>query len=78
MKKVLSLWLVIMVISVSLWGCGGGEKRSITAFCGSASKPAMEEAAQAFTERTGIEVLLNFSGSGTMLAQMKVDMRKVC
>ena len=38
-----------------------------------ASKPAMEEAARVFEEETGITVFLNFSGSGTMLAQMKIS-----
>ncbi len=45
----------------------------ITAFVGSVSKPAMEEAAQVFEQKTGIRVYLNFSGSGTMLAQMKLS-----
>jgi molybdate transport system substrate-binding protein len=54
-------------------GCAGEESRSITAFCGSASKPAMEEAALTFEQGTGIKVFLNFGGSGTMLSQMKVS-----
>ena len=33
----------------------------------------MEEAAKAFEEETGIKVYLNFGGSGTMLAQMKLS-----
>jgi molybdate transport system substrate-binding protein len=33
----------------------------------------MEEAALAFEEETGIKVYLNFSGSGTMLSQMKIS-----
>ena len=59
---------VIHIIS----GCSGGEHKNITAFCGSASKPAMEEAAQAFEEKTGIKVYLNFGGSGTTLSQLKI------
>ena len=54
-------------------GCDGEEQREITAFVGSASKPAMEEAARAFEEETGIKVYLNFGGSGTVLAQMKLS-----
>ena len=64
--------LVIILVNVSI-GCTGKETGSITVFCGSASKPAMEEAAVAFNEETGIEVFLNFGGSGTMLSQMKVS-----
>jgi len=71
MIKKLVLLLVCMVIIIPFGGCGEDEK-SITAFCGSASKPAIEEAAQAFEEETGIKVYLNFSGSGTMLSQMKI------
>jgi molybdate transport system substrate-binding protein len=32
----------------------------------------MEEAAKAFEKKTGIKVYLNFSGSGTMLSQLKI------
>jgi molybdate transport system substrate-binding protein len=64
------LAVIIMCFGI---GCAGEESASITAFCGSASKPAMEEAAVAFEEETGIKVFLNFGGSGTMLSQMKVS-----
>jgi len=72
MKKLLVLLFVGLLVFIPVSGCFGGEEKSITAFCGSASKPAMEEAAQAFEEETGIKVYLNFSGSGTMLSQMKI------
>jgi len=62
-----------MMLFISVTGCAEGGQRTLTAFCGSASKPAMEEAARAFEEKTGIEVYLNFSGSGTMLSQMKIS-----
>jgi len=65
--------LLFMVVFLPFGGCAGGEQKIITAFCGSASKPAMEEAAQAFEQETGIKVYLNFSGSGTMLSQMKLS-----
>jgi molybdate transport system substrate-binding protein len=45
----------------------------IRAFCGSASKPALEEIGRIFQERTGIRVVLYFSGSGTALSQMKLS-----
>jgi len=51
-----------------------GEER-ITAFCGAASKPALEEAARTFEANTGIKVDLQFSGSGTMLSQLKMSRR---
>ncbi len=46
--------------------------RSIEVFAGSASKPATEEAAKLFEERTGAKVVLHFGGSGQMLAQIKL------
>jgi molybdate transport system substrate-binding protein len=72
MKKLFVLLLAGLMVFIPVNGCSGGEEKSITAFCGSASKPAMEEAAQAFEEETGIKVYLNFSGSGTMLSQLKI------
>ena len=45
----------------------------IIVFCGSASKPAMEEAALQFEEDYGIGVELHFGGSGTVLSQMKMS-----
>lgn len=61
--------LLIFLLS----GCAKGKSETITAFCGSASKPAMEEAARVFEERTGIRVYLNFGGSGVVLSQMKLS-----
>ena len=73
MKKLVILLVLVLVVFIAVGGCAEEEQETITAFCGSASKPAMEEAAQAFTETTGIKVYLNFSGSGTMLSQMEVS-----
>ena len=72
MKRLLILLVAVLLFSLPLYGCSQGEQKTITAFVGSASKPAMEEAAQAFEEETGIKVYLNFSGSGTMLSQLKI------
>ena len=68
-----SLLVVLMIGLCSAEGRAAG--RTITAFCGSASKPAMEEAASQFEQETGIRVDLHFSGSGTMLSQMKMARR---
>ena len=77
MRKSIGLLLTVILAGLALiasaGGCAQEKQESITAFCGSASKPAMEEAAQVFEETTGIKVYLNFSGSGTMLSQMKVS-----
>lgn len=65
------MFLFGLLIAISFSGCSGGGN-SITVFAGSASKPAMEEAARAFEEETGIKVYLTFGGSGTMLSQLKI------
>jgi molybdate transport system substrate-binding protein len=49
--------------------------RSIELFVGSASKPATEEAARLFEEKTGAKLVLHFGGSGQMLAQIKLAQR---
>ncbi|MBN1160378.1 MAG: molybdate ABC transporter substrate-binding protein [Dehalococcoidales bacterium] len=54
-------------------GCDKGGPARLAAFVGSASKPAMEEAAAAFEKETGIKVYLNFGGSGAMLSQMELS-----
>lgn len=72
MKRLLLL-LLGLVILIPASGCAKTSQKEITVFCGSASKPATEEAAEAFEEESGIKVYLNFSGSGTMLAQMKIS-----
>jgi len=73
MKRLLILLLAGLLILIPLGGCSQGQQKTITAFCGSASKPAMEEAAKTFEEKTGVKVYLKFSGSGTMLSQMKIS-----
>ena len=65
---------VLLIVALSVSTAGAGE-REIMAFCGSASKPAMEEAAKMFEAKTGIKVMLQFGGSGTMLSQMKLSGR---
>lgn len=65
--------MVGLLVLLPISGCANGERETITAFCGSASKPAIKEAAKVFEQKTGIKVYLNFSGSGTMLSQMKLS-----
>jgi molybdate transport system substrate-binding protein len=72
LKKLVPLSLLLLLVFVS-WSCDKGEPVTLTAFVGSASKPAMEEAAAAFEKETGIKVYLNFGGSGTMLSQIELS-----
>jgi molybdate transport system substrate-binding protein len=73
-SAVFVLFSLLLLLPLSFGGCTVAEQsKTITAFCGAASKPAMEEAAKAFTEKSGIPVYLNFGGSGTVLSQMKIS-----
>jgi molybdate transport system substrate-binding protein len=47
--------------------------KTITVFAGSASKPALDDAAAAFKKETGITVYCTYGGSGTVLSQMKIS-----
>jgi molybdate transport system substrate-binding protein len=67
--KRICLALIAVMSLVIFAGCVGRPK-ALNIFCGSASKPAMEEAIQVFTAETGIEVYGNYGGSGAMLSQM--------
>ena len=49
--------------------------KTLELFIGSASKPATEEAADAFEAKTGCKMLLHFGGSGKMLSEMKLGKR---
>lgn len=61
----------LMILGYLSLGPRGEEK--IIAFCGSASKPALEAAALAFERKTGIRVELQFGGSGAMLSRMEIS-----
>lgn len=63
------------VLGVVFSGCTKKTPRSIELFVGSATKPAVEEAAQIFEKKTGVKVLLHFGGSGKMLSEMKLAQR---
>jgi molybdate transport system substrate-binding protein len=66
--------IILTILLVASGRLFAGDER-ILAFCGAASKPAMEEAAEIFHKQTGIKVDLNFGGSGTMLSQIKLSRR---
>jgi molybdate transport system substrate-binding protein len=47
--------------------------KEISVFAGSASKPALDEAAKVFEQQTGVKVFLTYGGSGTVLSQMELS-----
>jgi molybdate transport system substrate-binding protein len=68
-----NLVLVLLLTIIPIAACSPEESGAITTFCGSASKPPLEESARAFRQKTGITVYLNFGGSGSVLSQMKLS-----
>jgi len=75
MRKLFLCLVILAVVCISSGTVSFASNEKILAFCGAASKPAMEEAAEIFQKQTGIKVDLNFGGSGTMLSQMKMARR---
>jgi molybdate transport system substrate-binding protein len=62
------------LLTATLSGCSKSP-RSLEVFVGSATKPAIEEAAQVFEKKTGVRVLLHLGGSGKMLSEIKLARR---
>jgi len=54
---------------------GHSSPKGLLIFAGAASKPATEEVAKIFQEKTGIPVDVIFGGSGFVLSQMKLSKR---
>jgi len=76
MKKLIIIAATcVAILAVSAYGLSASiaTSENILAFCGSASKPALEEAAATFENETGIKVELQFGGSGTVLSQMEIS-----
>ncbi|MBU0996094.1 MAG: molybdate ABC transporter substrate-binding protein [Proteobacteria bacterium] len=66
------LLMVLLIVCIG-WENGFAEMQSITVFCGSANKPAMEEIAAKFKEDKNVEVNMIFGGSGTLLSQIELS-----
>jgi molybdate transport system substrate-binding protein len=47
--------------------------KEVSVFAGSASKPALDEAASVFGKQTGAKIYLTYGGSGTVLSQMELS-----
>jgi molybdate transport system substrate-binding protein len=78
--------LIGVVLIISLAGCSDQPVspttsqtnsslagKEISVFAGSASKPALDEAARTFEKQTGIKVYITYGGSGTVLSQMELS-----
>lgn len=71
----LACWLTAALALQLAAGCSGeqGEPRSLTVFCGSANKPAMERIARLYEQERKVKVELIFGGSGTLLSQIELS-----
>ncbi len=70
-KVIKFLWTTIFLILFIAPNSDSSSKK-ILIFAGAASKPATEEVAKAFQNKSGITVDLTFGGSGFVLSQMKL------
>ncbi len=61
------LWVILIFRNAR------AEIDSMTVFCGSANKPAMEEIASLFERKENIKVHMIFGGSGTLLSQIQLS-----
>lgn len=73
MNKLVMGLLVATVLICSGWEKIFADTQSITVFCGSANKPAMEEIAAKFKQDKNVEVNMIFGGSGTLLSQIELS-----
>ncbi len=86
-KSMILVFLSCVLMIMSLTGCSSQSTSSnttsiassplsdkeISVFAGSASKPALDEAAAVFEKQTGVKVFLTYGGSGTVLSQMELS-----
>ncbi len=75
-KLLLASMAIIAILATGVaivWSQYASESTKIFAFCGAASTPVLEEAAQAYEEKTGTKVELTFGGSGTVLSSMEIS-----
>lgn len=68
MKQLLILLCLIGVPNLA-------QAAELTVFAGSASQPPLEELADSYRQRTGVEVTIHFGGSGAMLNQIQLTGR---
>jgi molybdate transport system substrate-binding protein len=65
-----ALILAVLVLTQPLFIPSQANSEELLVFAGSASKPATEEAAKAYEEKTGVKINIIFGGSGFVLSQM--------
>ena len=69
------LILAVLVLTQPFFGNSQAGAEEILVFAGAASKPATEEAAKLYEQKTGVRVTITFGGSGFVLSQMALAKR---
>jgi molybdate transport system substrate-binding protein len=54
-------------------GCGGGEKDSLTLFCGAGIRPPAADLVEAFEREHGITIATDYAGSEVLLSRLKLN-----
>ena len=75
MRTLLASGCVAVLIAIFFIIGAGDDASALEVFAGSASKPALEACARLYESGNDVKVDLHFSGSGTMLSQMKMTGR---
>lgn len=73
--KKITFYLILLILLYSCDKNSNSSIKSITVFCGSASKPAIEEIAQLFEMEKKAKVNIIFGGSGTLLSQINLSQK---
>ena len=61
---------IVLSLAFGLAGCGRAQKTPLLVFAGSAIKAPLDEYAEIWSRRNGVEVQLAYGGSGSVLSQM--------
>jgi molybdate transport system substrate-binding protein len=87
--KAILVLLIGIILTAGMFGCSQSTttttastvvpssiqavNKEIMVFAGAASKPPLDEAAEAFSKQTGIKVYCTYGGSGSVLSQMELS-----
>jgi molybdate transport system substrate-binding protein len=86
-RKILALVLIVACFMLIMTGCGGTkqpndsqqseqntpkEPETLNVYSGAGLRKAMDEIAEVFKEKYGVEVTYNYAGSAQLLSQMEV------
>lgn len=65
--------LVLAALMVSMTAPAAGSAETLVTFMGSVTKPAIDEINAIFTRRTGVDITVQYGGSGKLLSQMQLS-----